>query len=104
MKTIKNLIQSLFNTLINLSEQHKDILLPGYTHMQVAMPSSFGLWFGACAESLVDDLILINAAIKIADQNPLGSAAGYGSSFPIDRTLATEILGFSTMKYNVVAA
>ncbi len=101
---IKKLIKVLFNTLIKLSNQHRDVLLPGYTHMQVAMPSSFGLWFGAYAESLIDDLIMLNAAFKIADQNPLGSAAGYGSSFPINRTLTTELLGFETMKYNVVAA
>ena len=101
---IKHLIKTLFDTLIDLSEKHKDILLPGYTHLQVAMPSSFGLWFGAYAESLIDDLHLLNAAYQIADQNPLGSAAGYGSSFPIDRQSTTEKLGFTTMKYNVVAA
>ena len=101
---IKQLILQLFNTLLELSEKHKDVLIPGYTHMQVAMPSSFGLWFGAYAESLIDDVILLNAAQKISDQNPLGSAAGYGSSFPIDRTLTTELMGFETMKYNVVAA
>lgn len=101
---IKKLIQTLFETLIKLAEQHQKVLLPGYTHMQIAMPSSFGLWFGAYAESLIDDMIMINAAFKIADQNPLGSAAGYGSSFPIDRTMTTELLGFETMKYNVVAA
>ncbi|KKL57700.1 hypothetical protein LCGC14_2232800, partial [marine sediment metagenome] len=81
-----------------------DILLPGYTHLQIAMPSSFGLWFSAYAESLIDDLYFIEAAYKIADQNPLGSAAGYGSSFPIDRTFTTQEMGFETMKYNVVAA
>lgn len=101
---IKGLIQTLFETLIKLAEQHQKVLLPGYTHMQIGMPSSFGLWFGAYAESLVDDMIMMNAAFKIADQNPLGSAAGYGSSFPIDRTMTTELLGFETMKYNVVAA
>lgn len=101
---IKGLIQTLFETLIKLAEQHQKVLLPGYTHMQIAMPSSFGLWFGAYAESLIDDMIMMNAAFKIADQNPLGSAAGYGSSFPIDRTMTTELLGFKTMKYNVVAA
>ena len=101
---IKHLIKTLFDTLIDLSEKHKDILLPGYTHLQVAMPSSFGLWFGAYAESLIDDLHLLNAAYQIADQNPLGSAAGYGSSFPINRQSTTEKLGFATMKYNVVAA
>ncbi|MTI41680.1 argininosuccinate lyase [Fulvivirga lutimaris] len=101
---IKGLMQTLFKTLIRLTEQHQKVLLPGYTHMQIAMPSSFGLWFGAYAESLIDDMIMMNAAFKIADQNPLGSAAGYGSSFPIDRTMTTELLGFETMKYNVVAA
>ncbi len=104
IQEIKGLIQTLFNTLIQLSETHKNVLIPGYTHLQVAMPSSFGLWFGAYAESLIDDLILLNAAKNISDQNPLGSAAGYGSSFPIDRALTTELLGFETMKYNVVAA
>jgi argininosuccinate lyase len=101
---IKGLIKTLFETLIDLAERHKKVLLPGYTHMQIAMPSSFGLWFGAYAESLIDDMTMMNAAFKIADQNPLGSAAGYGSSFPIDRTMTTELLGFETMKYNVVAA
>ena len=97
-------IEVLFNTLISLSETHQQVLMPGYTHTQVAMPSSFGLWFSAYAESLIDDVILLNAAYEIADQNPLGSAAGYGSSFPIDRQKTTDLLGFSTMKYNVVAA
>ncbi|MFT7072684.1 MAG: argininosuccinate lyase [Patiriisocius sp.] len=101
---IKFLTKTLFNTLIKLSKKHQDVLIPGYTHMQVAMPSSFGLWFSAYAESLIDDIILLNAAQKISDQNPLGSAAGYGSSFPVDRTMTTELLGFNTMKYNVVAA
>lgn len=101
---IKDLIEKLFNTLLKLSELYKDDLIPGYTHMQVAMPSSFGLWFSAYAESLIDDVIMLNAAYEISDQNPLGSAAGYGSSFPIDRTMTTELLGFKTMKYNVVAA
>ena len=101
---MKELTKSLFSTLIDLAEKHKDILLPGYTHMQVAMPSSFGLWFSAYAESLIDDVIFLNAAYAICDQNPLGSAAGYGSSFPINRSMTTEILGFETMKYNVVAA
>ncbi|MCB0641730.1 MAG: argininosuccinate lyase, partial [Phaeodactylibacter sp.] len=104
LKVIKQLIQTLFDTLLQLSEQHKAILLPGYTHTQVAMPSSFGLWFSAYAETLIDDVLLLNAAAQISDQNPLGSAAGYGSSFPINRTMTTELLGFSTMKYNVVAA
>lgn len=101
---IKNKIKTLFDTLINLAEQHKNVLMPGYTHLQVAMPSSFGLWFSAYAESLTDDLIMLNAAYQIADQNPLGSAAGYGSSFPIDREMTTKLLGFSTLKYNSVAA
>ena len=94
----------LFNQLIELSEKHKDILLPGYTHLQVAMPSSFGLWFGAYAESLADDLEMVLAAYKITNKNPLGSAAGYGSSFPLNRTLTTELLGFDSLNYNVVYA
>lgn len=104
LKELKTLIKSLFDRLLALSDEHKDVLLPGYTHLQVAMPSSFGLWFGAYAETLIDDIHLISAAYKIADQNPLGSAAGYGSSFPINRTFTTEKLGFSTMKFNSVAA
>lgn len=104
LEAIKALSKTLFDTLIDLAEQHKNVLMPGYTHMQVAMPSSFGLWFSAYAESLIDDVIMLNAAHKIADQNPLGSAAGYGTSFPIDRKMTTELLGFETMKYNVVAA
>ncbi len=104
IRLIKQAVKQLFDTLIGLSEQHKDVLIPGYTHMQVAMPSSFGLWFSAYAESLVDDMILLNAAFKVADQNPLGSGAGYGSGFPIDRSYTTELLGFTTLKFNVVAA
>ncbi len=104
IKTIKDLMGQLFETLISLSEKHKNDLMPGYTHTQVAMPSSFGLWFGAFAETLADDLLLLNAAFRLADQNPLGSAAGYGSSFPIDRRLTTRSLGFHTMKYNSIAA
>lgn len=104
ISSIKSLISTLFDTLMGLSEKHKSVLIPGYTHMQVAMPSSFGLWFSAYAESLIDDVILLNAAQKISDQNPLGSAAGYGSSFPINRMLTTELMEFETMKYNVVAA
>ncbi len=96
--------ETLFNTLLGLAETHKDSLLPGYTHLQVAMPSSFGLWFSAYAEILIDDVYLLKAAIKTVDQNPLGSAAGYGSSFQIDREFTTKELGFSTLKYNVVAA
>jgi len=94
----------LFETLLNLAETHKEKLLPGYTHLQVAMPSSFGLWFSAYAEVLIDDIYLLNAALKTVDQNPLGSAAGYGSSFPIDRNFTTKELKLSTLKYNVVAA
>jgi argininosuccinate lyase len=97
-------VYSLFRLLIALSEKHKDVLLPGYTHLQVAMPSSFGLWFGAYAESLVDDLEVVLAAYKIANKNPLGSAAGYGSSFPLNRTMTTELLGFNSLNYNVVYA
>jgi len=96
--------ETLFRQLITLSEQHKDVLLPGYTHLQVAMPSSFGLWFGAYAESLADDLELVLAAYKITNKNPLGSAAGYGSSFPLNRTLTTQLLGFDSLNYNVVYA
>lgn len=101
---IKEQINSLFDLLIAKAEEHQNVLLPGYTHFQVAMPSSFGLWFSAYAESLIDDVHMLNAAYKIADQNPLGSAAGYGSSFNIDREFTTELLGFETLKYNVVAA
>lgn len=97
-------VQVLFKQLIELSEKHKDVLLPGYTHLQIAMPSSFGLWFGAYAESLVDDLELLLAAYKITNKNPLGSAAGYGSSFPLNRTLTTKLLGFESLNYNVVYA
>lgn len=97
-------IDSLFGVLIAQSERYKDVLLPGYTHLQVAMPSSFGLWFGAYAESLVDDLQLLQAAYRICNRNPLGSAAGYGSSFPLNRTLTTELLGFDSLDYNVVYA
>ncbi len=96
--------KALFDRLQSLSEQHKAVLMPGYTHLQIAMPSSFGLWFGAYAESLVDDMRLLAAAFETVDQNPLGSAAGYGSSFPLNRTMTTELLGFETMHFNVVAA
>jgi len=96
--------RNLIDVLLNLAEEHKEKLLPGYTHLQVAMPSSFGLWFSAYAELLIDDLYLLDAGLKIVDQNPLGSAAGYGSSFPIDREFTTKELGFATQKYNVVAA
>jgi argininosuccinate lyase len=101
---ITNQVHSLFNTLIEKSNKHKDDLLPGYTHLQIAMPSSFGLWFGAYAESLVDDLILLQSAYKIVNKNPLGSGAGYGSSFPLNRTLTTNLLGFDDLNYNVVYA
>ncbi|MBC7566559.1 MAG: argininosuccinate lyase [Pedobacter sp.] len=94
----------LFTQLISLSNTHKDKLLPGYTHLQIAMPSSFGLWFGAYAESLVDDMELMLAAYKVCNKNPLGSAAGYGSSFPLNRTMTTELLGFEKLNYNVVYA
>ncbi len=94
----------LFELLIRLSDTHKDKLLPGYTHLQIAMPSSFGLWFGAFAESLVDDLEMMLAAWKVVNKNPLGSAAGYGSSFPLNRTMTTRLLGFETLNYNVVYA
>jgi argininosuccinate lyase len=104
LSEIKAQTKDLFDVLMLLAERHKKVLLPGYTHLQIAMPSSFGLWFSAYAESLIDDLYFIDAAYKVADQNPLGSAAGYGSSFPVDRTFTTEEMGFKTMKYNVVAA
>jgi len=102
--TIKAQVKELFDLLITLSNQYQNILLPGYTHFQVAMPSSFGMWFSAYAETLIDDVTMLNAALTIADQNPLGSAAGYGSSFPIDRTYTTQEMGFATLKYNSVAA
>ena len=98
------LTSELFDILIEQSNRYKDILLPGYTHLQIAMPSSFGLWFGAYAESLVDDMQLLQAAYKICNRNPLGSAAGYGSSFPLNRSMTTELLGFDHMNYNVVYA
>jgi len=104
LANINDKVKTLFDTLINLADTHKDSLLPGYTHLQVAMPSSFGLWFSAYAELLIDDVYLLNAVSKVVDQNPLGSAAGYGSSFPIDRELTTKELDFASMKYNVVAA
>ena len=104
LKKIAESTGHLFDRLQSLSEEYKDVLMPGYTHLQVAMPSSFGLWFGAYAEALTDDMQLLPAAYRIADQNPLGSAAGYGSSFPLNRTMTTDLLGFTTMHYNVVAA
>lgn len=104
LRNIANAVNRLFIRLQSLSEEHKDKLMPGYTHLQVAMPSSFGLWFGAYAESLTDDMQMIIAAYHIANQNPLGSAAGYGSSFPLDREMTTDLLGFENPHYNVVAA
>ncbi len=101
---VKQKTKTLFETLLGLADTYKNKVLPGYTHLQVAMPSSFGLWFSAYAELMIDDVYLLNAAIKTVDQNPLGSAAGYGSSFPIDREFTTKEMDFSTMKYNVVAA
>ena len=101
---IKDGVVSLFDLLQSLSEKHEDVLLPGYTHGQIAMPSSFGLWFGAYAETLVDDMHTLVAAWNVTNQNPLGSAAGYGSSFPIDREMTTKELHFATMNYNVIAA
>ena len=104
LKKIAEASGHLFDRLQHLSEQYKDVLMPGYTHLQVAMPSSFGLWFGAYAEALADDMQMLLAAYSIANQNPLGSAAGYGSSFPLNRTMTTELLHFADMHYNVVAA
>jgi len=104
LSEIKIQALELFDQLLQLSEKHQDKLMPGYTHMQVAMPSSFGLWFSAYAESLIDDVSFLNTAQQLTDQNPLGSAAGFGSSFPIDRDQTTKELGFKTLKYNVVAA
>ncbi|MFR9651848.1 MAG: argininosuccinate lyase [Rikenellaceae bacterium] len=104
IKEIAAELNTLFERLQSLSSEHSGVLMPGYTHLQVAMPSSFGLWFGAYAESLVDDMRLLSAAYDVVNQNPLGSAAGYGSSFPLNRTMTTELLGFETMHYNVVAA
>ena len=104
IREIVNNSQALFDQLISQSEEHKDKMLPGYTHLQIAMPSSFGLWFGAYAESLADDMEMMLAAWKICNKNPLGSAAGYGSSFPLNRTLTTELLGFDSLNYNVVYA
>ena len=101
---IKSLTEIVFSSLIQLSNQHKEVLLPGYTHLQIAMPSSFGLWFGAYAESLVDDLELLLASYNIINKNPLGSGAGYGTSFPLNRTLTTELLGFETLNVNSVYA
>ena len=104
LKEIAEDVEQLFNALIQQSEHYKNVLMPGYTHLQIAMPSSFGLWFGAYAESLVDDMLFLQAAFKLCNRNPLGSAAGYGSSFPLNRTMTTELLGFDSMNYNVVYA
>ena len=104
IESVVESITSLFNILISQSEKYKRVLLPGYTHLQVAMPSSFGLWFGAYAESLVDDRVVLQAAYKVVNRNPLGSAAGYGSSFPLNRTMTTRLLGFTSLDYNVVYA
>lgn len=97
-------VKPLFDLLLAQSERYKDVLIPGYTHYQVAMPSSFGLWFAAYAESLVDDLVVLQAAYRVTNKNPLGSAAGYGSSFPLNRQLTTDLLGFDTLNYNVIYA
>ena len=104
LRHVADAVKRLFDRLQTLSEEYKDVLMPGYTPLQVAMPSSFGLWFGAYAESLVDDMQMLVAAYNVANQNPLGSAAGYGSSFPLDREMTTRLLGFETLHYNVVAA
>jgi argininosuccinate lyase len=104
LNEIRNAVVALFGQLLDLSEQHRETLLPGYTHLQVAMPSSFGLWFGAWAESLIDDMEMLVAAERVVNKNPLGSGAGYGSGFPLDRQMTTEILGFRTLCYNSVYA
>ncbi|MCI6725447.1 MAG: argininosuccinate lyase [Bacteroidales bacterium] len=104
LRRIAACVQRLFDALLAQSERYKAVLMPGYTHLQVAMPSSFGLWFGAYAESLADDMLLLEAAYRMTNRNPLGSAAGYGSSFPLDRDMTTRLLGFDTMDYNVVYA
>ena len=104
LKEIVDSVKILFDELIDKSNQYKDVLMPGYTHLQIAMPSSFGLWFGAYAEGLADDMLFLQAAYKMTNRNPLGSAAGYGSSFPLNRTMTTKLLGFDSMDYNVVYA
>lgn len=104
LRNIVEQVQVLFDELIAKSNQYKDILMPGYTHLQIAMPSSFGLWFGAYAESLTDDMLFLQAAYRMTNRNPLGSAAGYGSSFPLNRQMTTDLLGFDSMNYNVVYA
>ena len=104
LKDIADHVKILFDELIRKSNQYQEVLMPGYTHLQIAMPSSFGLWFGAYAESLADDLLFLQAAYRMTNRNPLGSAAGYGSSFPLNRTMTTQLLGFDSMDYNVVYA
>ena len=104
LKEIADAVKVLFDELLQKSNQYKEVLMPGYTHLQIAMPSSFGLWFGAYAESLADDMLFLQAAYKMTNRNPLGSAAGYGSSFPLNRTMTTQLLGFDSMDYNVVYA
>lgn len=104
IKEVAEAVEQLFHVLIRQSEQYKGVLMPGYTHLQIAMPSSFGLWFGAYAESLVDDMLFLQAAFRMCNRNPLGSAAGYGSSFPLNRTMTTQLLGFDSLNYNVVYA
>ena len=104
LQLVAEAVKDLFDQLIQKSEQYKDVLMPGYTHLQVAMPSSFGLWFGAYAESLADDMLFLHAAYRMTNRNPLGSAAGYGSSFPLNRQMTTDLLGFDSMDYNVVYA
>lgn len=104
LRLVVEAVKALFDELIQKSERYKEVLMPGYTHLQVAMPSSFGLWFGAYAESLADDMLFLQAAYRMTNRNPLGSAAGYGSSFPLNRTMTTQLLGFDSMDYNVVYA
>ena len=104
LKEIAEAVEDLFKVLVAQSNKYKDVLMPGYTHLQIAMPSSFGLWFGAYAESLVDDMMFLQAAFKMCNRNPLGSAAGYGSSFPLNREMTTRLLGFESINYNVVYA
>ena len=104
LKEIADAVKVLFDDLLQTSNHEKEVLMPGYTHLQIAMPSSFGLWFGAYAESLADDMLFLQAAYKMTNRNPLGSAAGYGSSFPLNRTMTTQLLGFDSMDYNVVYA
>lgn len=104
IQELTSYVSEMFDILLSKSEEYKEVLMPGYTHLQIAMPSSFGLWFGAYAESLVDDLVLLQASYKICNRNPLGSAAGYGSSFPLNRQMTTDLLGFDSMNYNVIYA